>query len=85
LGTDDRVCGAGSEQAVDPVYVAAGHVEGRVVLADRVLVRTLEQAVNLAVGVVVELDLGHAELVRDPILVPCAICSTASAGSFRSS
>ena len=42
----------------------AVHPERGVVLADRVLVRAVEQAVHLAVGVVVQLDLADAELVR---------------------
>jgi len=47
------------------VHVAAGNAEGGVVLADGVLVRPFQQAVHLAFGVVVQLDLADAELV-DP-------------------
>src|ERR1700735_2848509 len=50
-------------EAVDLVHVAAGHAEGGVVLADGVLVRRVEQAVRLPVGVVVQLDLADAEPV----------------------
>src|SRR6266568_6446323 len=53
-----------SGDAVHPVDGPAVHSDSGVVLADRVLVRPVEQAVHLAVGVVVQLDLAHAELVR---------------------
>src|SRR6185437_14937097 len=43
--------------------LATRHVEGGVVLADRLLVRAVEQAVHLAVCVVVQLELRDAELV----------------------
>jgi hypothetical protein len=45
------------------VYIAAGHPERRVVRADGLFIRPLEQAVNLAVGVVVQLDLADSELI----------------------
>jgi hypothetical protein len=45
--------------------VAARDVERRVVIPDRFLVRAVEQAVHLAVGVVVELDLADALLTKD--------------------
>src|SRR6266700_7348909 len=58
-------CGSGpSGDAVHPVDGPAVQAERGVVLADRVLVRPVEQAVHLAVGVVVQLDLADAELVR---------------------
>src|SRR5205823_11692249 len=53
-----------SGDAVHPVDGPAAQPERGVVLADRVLVRPVEQAVHLAVGVVVQLDLADAELVR---------------------
>ncbi len=40
------------------------------VVADGLLVRALEEAVDLAVGVVVELDLPHAELVGGAVPRP---------------
>src|SRR5215469_2231448 len=52
-----------SGQAVYLVDVAAGHAERGVVGADGWLVRPVKQAVDPAVGVVVQLDLAHAELV----------------------
>jgi hypothetical protein len=60
-----------SEQAVDLVHFAARHAESLVMFADRVLVRTFEQAVDLAVGIVVQLDLPHAELVGRAF--PCSL------------
>src|SRR5690242_10962079 len=56
-------CPAPSGEAVHLVHVTAGNPERGVMLADRVLVRPVQQAVHVAVGVVVELDLAHAELV----------------------
>lgn len=56
----------GLHDAVDPVHVAAVHVQRRVMLADRVLVRAFQQAVDLAVGVVEQFDLADAELVGLP-------------------
>jgi hypothetical protein len=53
----------GSEEAVHAVHVAAGNVKGIMVLADRLLIRAFQEAIDLAVGVVVELNLPHAELV----------------------
>src|SRR5437763_5968727 len=53
-----------SGHAVHPVDGPAVHPQRGVVPADRVLVRPVEQAVHLAVGVVVQLDLADAELVR---------------------
>src|SRR3974377_439493 len=52
-----------SREAVHRVDVAAGHPERGVVRADGFLVGPVEQAVHLAVGVVVQLDLAYAELV----------------------
>jgi hypothetical protein len=54
---------AGSAQAVHLVHVAAGDARRLVMCADRLLVRAFQEAVDLAVGVVVTLDLPHAELV----------------------
>jgi len=54
---------AGSEDAVDLVDLAARDTDRLVVPADGVLVRALQEAINLAVRVVVELDLPDAELV----------------------
>ena len=45
------------------MHVAAGHSESGVVLADGFFVWPVKQAVDLALGVVVQLDLAHAELV----------------------
>ena len=42
----------------------AVHAERGVVLADRVFVGSLEQAVHLPLRVVVQLNLPHAELIR---------------------
>src|SRR5215470_2564627 len=53
-----------SGDAVHPVDGPAVDAERGVVLADRVFVGPVEQAVHLAVGVVVQLDLPDAELVR---------------------
>src|SRR5271169_5435036 len=55
--------GLRSGEAVDLVHVCARDAERGVVLADGVLVGPVKQAVHLAVGVVVQLDLAHAELV----------------------
>jgi hypothetical protein len=44
--------------------VAAGHPERGEVGADGLFVRAVEQAVDLAVVIVVQLDLAHAELLR---------------------
>jgi hypothetical protein len=52
------------------VNVAARDVERRVVIPDRFLVRAVEQAVHLAVGVVVQLDLADAELVGSGVAGP---------------
>jgi hypothetical protein len=54
---------ARSGKAVHPVDVAARHIQRGVVLADGLFVRPVEQAVHLAPGVVVQLDLAHAELI----------------------
>jgi hypothetical protein len=53
------------------VHVTAGDVERRVMLADRLLVRAFQEAVDLAVGIVLKLDLPHAELVGGA--VPCSL------------
>src|ERR1700683_2546577 len=55
------------EQAVYPVHVTARDIQCLVMLADCFLVRAVQQAVNLALGVVVKLDLPHAELVDDTV------------------
>ena len=55
--------GFGSEECLDLVDLSAGNVEGGVVLPYGVLVRPLQQAVDLSLGVVVELQLA------DPVLV----------------
>jgi hypothetical protein len=77
----------GGLEAVYLVDVAAGHAQRGVVLADGLFVRPVEQAVHLAVVVVVELDLANPE-PRTPSArvwrVSSAICAMASAGSFRS-
>src|SRR5262249_20058300 len=52
-----------SGQAVYLMHVAAGHAKRGVVLADSLLVRAFEQAVDLALGVVVQLDLAHAKVI----------------------
>jgi hypothetical protein len=52
-----------SGKAVHPMDVAAGHPQRGVVLADGLLIRPVEEAVHLAPGVVVQLDLAHAELI----------------------
>ena len=44
--------------------VAAGHAECGVVGEDGLFVWPVQEAVDLAVGVVVQLDLAYAELVR---------------------
>ena len=45
------------------MYVTAGDFKRRMVLADGLLVRPFEQAINLALGIVVELDLANPELI----------------------
>jgi hypothetical protein len=50
------------------VDVAAWYAKSLVMLADCVLVWALEEAVHVAVGVVVELDLPDPVLVRDALL-----------------
>jgi hypothetical protein len=52
------------------VHVAAGDVQRLMMLADRVLIRAFQQAIDLAVGVVVKLDLPHPELVGSAIPGP---------------
>src|SRR5579872_6053867 len=59
--------GPRSGEAVDLVHVRAGDAERGVVLADGVLVGPVQQAVHLAVGVVVQLDLAHAELISGAV------------------
>src|ERR1035438_8347467 len=58
---------AGSEQAVYTVHVAAGDVQRLVMLADRLLIRAFQEAIDLAVGVVVKLNLPHTELVGSAV------------------
>src|ERR1700749_511656 len=53
-----------SGDSVHPVDGPAVHAERGVVLADRVLVGPVEEAVHLALRVVVQLNLPDAELVR---------------------
>ena len=73
-----------SGDAVHPVDGPAVHAERGVVLADRVLVRPVEQAVHLAVG------LWYSSTCRTPnwsarsLRVSSAICAMASGGSLRS-
>ena len=57
----------GSEECLDLIHFSAGNVEGGVVLAYGLLVRPVQEAVHLSLGVVVELQLA------DPVLVgrPC--------------
>src|SRR3984957_16718306 len=52
-----------SGDAFDLRHLATGEPQGLVVLADGLLVGPFQQAVHLALGVVVELDLPYAELV----------------------
>ena len=52
-------------------------------LADRVFVGSLQQAVHLALRVVVPLNLPHAELVRSLVAGVVGDCAMASAGSLR--
>lgn len=56
------------DEACHLMYVAAWHAKSVVMAADRVLVWPLKEAVHIAVGVVVELDLPHPVLVRDALL-----------------
>jgi hypothetical protein len=56
------------DEACHLMDVAAWHAKSVVMLADRVLVWRLKEAVHIAVGVVVELDLPHPVLVRDALL-----------------
>ena len=76
---------ARSGEAVCLMDMAAGHSERGVVLPDGVLVRPVEQAAHLPVGVVVQLGLADAEPVGPGVATSSAICARASAGSFRSS
>src|SRR6516165_11203104 len=55
------------EQAVHLMYFTAGNVQRRVMPSDRVFVRRLQEAVDLAVGVVIQLNLPHAELIANAI------------------
>jgi hypothetical protein len=66
------------------VDVAAGHAQRGVVLADGLFVRPVQQAVHLAVAVVVELDLANPNRSARAWRVSSAIWAMASAGSFRS-
>ena len=54
---------ARSGKAVHLVDVSARHAQRGVVLADGLFVWPVQQAVHLAAGVVVQLDLAHAELI----------------------
>ena len=56
--------GGPSGGVVHPVDDTAIHAECGVVLADRVFVGSVEQAVHLALRVVEQLNLPHAELIR---------------------
>src|ERR1017187_3612773 len=58
---------AGSEQAVHAVHFTTGDVQRLVMLADCLLVRPVEEAVTLAVGVVIELNLPYTELVGSSV------------------
>jgi hypothetical protein len=53
-----------SVEGVDLMDVTAGNTEGCVVGPDGLLVGCFEQAIDLALSVVVQLDLTDAELVR---------------------
>jgi hypothetical protein len=53
-----------STEAVYLMDVTAGDAESGMVGADRLLIGCFEQAVNLTVSVVIQLDLTTAELVR---------------------
>ena len=67
------------------MYLAAGDAERGVGLADGALVRPVEQAVHLPVGVVIQLDLAYAEPVGPGVTGILGDLREASAGSFRSS
>jgi hypothetical protein len=54
------------EQALGPVHLAARDVQRCVGLEDRLFVRGLQEAVDLALGVVEQVDLADAELVGGP-------------------
>src|ERR1039457_4169883 len=58
---------AGSEQAVYTLHVAAGDVQRLVMLADRLLIRAFQEAIDLAVGVLQKLNLPLTELVRSAV------------------
>src|SRR5258708_6729877 len=62
-----RLTGRTSEQAVHPVHVPARNVKRRVLLADRLLIGALQEAIDLAVGVVVQLNLPHTELIGSAV------------------
>jgi hypothetical protein len=49
------------------VHVPAGDVQCLVMLADRLFVRAFQEAIDLTAGVVVKLNLPHAELVRSAV------------------
>lgn len=53
------------------MYFAAGNVQRCVMPADRIFVRCLQEAVDLAVRVVIQLDLPYAELIANA--VPCSL------------
>jgi hypothetical protein len=52
------------------VHIAARDAERGVMLPDGLLVRALEEAVHLAVRVVIQLDLADAESVRRALARP---------------
>jgi hypothetical protein len=74
-----------SEQAVYPVHVAAGDAQRLVMLADCVLIRAFQEAINLAVRVVVELNLAHTKLVGRAFARSLGYLVDGFLGSFRSS
>src|SRR5258708_11257693 len=62
-----RLTGRTSEQAVHPVHVPARNGKRRVMLADRLLIGALHEAIDLAVGVLVQLNLPHTELIGSAV------------------
>jgi hypothetical protein len=49
------------------MYFAAGNVQRRVMPADRIFVWCLQEAVDPAVGVVIQLNLPYAELIANAV------------------
>ncbi len=55
------------EQAVYLVHVTARDMQRRMMLADGLLIRAFQQGLNLALVIVVKLDLPDAELIGDTV------------------